>query len=116
VRFAVAVIGGALVQLVPYMRQDTPAILAIAYIVFAALGVGFFAARRAWLAGALSVLGGAALYGIVSQVAYRGAATIGDFFTAETSLLLGIAPYTFFGALAGLGGGWLRARAVGTRT
>ena len=115
VRFALAVVGGAIVQLVPYLRADTPALLAIAYLLFAALGAGFFAGHRPWLAGALSVLLGAALYGVVSQLGYRteGGTTLGDFFTAETGLVLGIIPYAFFGALAGIAGGWLRARAVG---
>jgi len=115
VRFALAVIGGAIVQLVPYLRADTPALLAILYLLFAALGAGFFSGSRPWLAGALSVLLGAALYGVVSQLGYRteGGTTIGDFITAETGLILGIVPYAFFGALAGLAGGWLRSRAVG---
>ena len=85
VRFALAVVGGAIVQLVPYLRADTPALLAIAYLLFAALGAGFFAGHRPWLAGALSVLLGAALYGVVSQLGYRteGGTTLGDFFTAD---------------------------------
>lgn len=114
-RFSLAVLGAAVVQVFPYAYQNTPALLAIAYVLFAALGAGFFAGRRAWLAGALSVLLGAALYGVWSAFAYRGlgGTTFGDAITAETSLLVGVLPYAFFGALAGAAGGSLRARVVG---
>jgi hypothetical protein len=111
-RFAGAVFASATVQLVPYLRPDTPVALAIAYVSFAALGAGFFAGTRSWLAGALSVVCGAALYGIVTHLAYGGRTTIGDFLVAETGLVLAIAPYAFLGALAGLVGGWIRARAI----
>src|SRR5205823_7250128 len=36
----------------------------VAYLCFAAMGAGFFAGRRGWLAGGLSVVVGAALAGI----------------------------------------------------
>ena len=116
-RFALAVVVGGIVQIVPYARADTPALLAIAYVIFAALGAGFFAGRREWLAGALSVLVGAALYGVTNQLGYRtgGGTTLGDFLTPETSLLLGVVPYAFLGGLAGFGGGALRTRVVRRR-
>lgn len=114
-RFIIAVLGAAVLELVPYVYPNTPAILAITYVVFAALGAGFFAGRRSWLAGALSVFIGAVLYGIWSQLGYQtaGGTTISDFLTAETSLIVGVVPYAFFGALAGAAGGALRARVVG---
>jgi hypothetical protein len=113
-RFALAVIGAAVVQIFPYVYPNTPALLAIAYLLFAALGAGFFAGRRAPLAGALSVLLGAALYGIWSNVSLRveGGTTFLDFLTAETSLLVGVVPYAVGGAVAGAIGGALRGRVV----
>src|SRR5947207_2340594 len=69
-RFAVAVLGAGIVQIVPYQRLDlwigAGAALALLYIGFAAFGAGFFAGRRTVLAGALSVLVGAFLYAIVA--------------------------------------------------
>lgn len=115
-RFALAVLGAGIIEIVPYARPSTPWLLAIAYLMFAALGAGFFAGRRAWLAGALSIPVGAALYGIWSELGaggVQGTTSLGDFMTAETGLVLGVLPYAFLGALAGLAGGWLRERAVG---
>jgi hypothetical protein len=109
-RFAIAVLVSAVVQLVPYVRPGTPALLAIAYIGFAALGAGFFAGSRGPVAGALSVLCGAALYGIVSVLSAAAATSAADFFSAELGLVLVIVPYAFLGALAGLLGSWLRSR------
>jgi hypothetical protein len=115
VRFAVAVLGAGVVQIVPYLKANVPAVLAIAYLCFAAVGAGFFAGRRGWLAGGLSVIVGAALAGIVGEVGSVGAADLMDFLTAETGLLLVIVPYAFLGALAGALGGWLRSRALAGR-
>ena len=114
-RFAVAVLGAGLVQIVPYIETAVPAILAIAYLCFAALGAGFFAGNRGWLAGGLSVVVGAALAGILSELRTVGTGNVMDFLTAETGLLLAIVPYAFLGVLAGALGGWLRTRALATR-
>lgn len=111
-RFPIAVLGAGVVQIVPYLETNVPAVLAIAYLCFAALGAGFFAGRRGWLAGGLSVIVGAVLAGTVSEVRTVGARNPMDFLTAETGLLLVIVPYAFFGALAGALGGWLRSRAL----
>jgi hypothetical protein len=113
-RLTLAVIGAAVVQVFAYVYPNTPALLAILYLAFAAVGAGFFAGRRAWLAGALSVLLGAALYGIWSNISLRveGGTTCFDFLTSETSLLVGVVPYAFLGALAGAMGGALRTRVV----
>src|SRR5436190_13356495 len=59
-RFAVAVLGAGIVQIVPYQRLDlwigAGAALALLYIGFAAFGAGFFAGRRTVLAGAFRSL------------------------------------------------------------
>lgn len=110
-RFAAAVIAGGMVQVVPYLRSGIPTVLAIGYLVFAALGVGFFAVRRTWLAGALSVFLGALFFGVWER-ASGGGISFGELVTAETGLVLAVIPYAILGALAGLAGGWLRSRIV----
>jgi hypothetical protein len=115
VRFAIAVLAAGVVQIVPYLETTVAAVLAIAYLCFAALGAGFFAGRRGWLAGGLSVVVGAVLAGIVSELRAAGGAGVMDFLTAETGLLLVIVPYAFLGALAGALGTWLRSRALANR-
>lgn len=113
-RFALAVVIAAAAQVVPYLRPSVPALLAIAYLLFAAAGAGFFAGTRAWLAGALSILLGAALYGVWTGIGsgIAGGFTPGDFLLSETALLAGIVPYAVLGALAGALGGALRTRAT----
>lgn len=116
-RFALAVIVAAALQLVVYLQVGTwigtTALLAIGYILFASLGAGWFAARRSALAGALSALLGAALYGVVS---FFGPAAIGmsalDLIGWEARLLLAVIPYVLLGAGAGAAGGRLRRRAI----
>jgi len=120
VRFWLAVLIAAAAQLVVYLQVGTwigtAAILAIAYILFASLGAGWFAARRSALAGALSAFLGAALYGVVS---FFGPAAIGmtalDLVGWELRLLLAVIPYVILGGLAGAAGGWLRRRVLGRR-
>jgi hypothetical protein len=117
VRFALAVIVAAAVQLVVYLQIGywigAPALLAIAYVLYAAVGAGWFAGRRPALAGALSVFGGAVLYGIVS---FLGPAAIGSPFSDlvgwEARMLLAVIPYAIAGAAAGALGGWLHARVM----
>ena len=107
----------AALQLVVYLQVGTwigtTALLAIGYILFASLGAGWFAARRSALAGGLSALLGAALYGVVS---FFGPAAIGmsalDLVGWEARLLLAVIPYVLLGAGAGAIGGWLRRRAI----
>ena len=116
-RFALAVIVAATLQLVVYLQVGTwigtAAILATAYILFASVGAGWFAARRSALAGGLSALLGAALYGVVS---FFGPAAIGtsalDLIGWELRLVLAVIPYVVLGAFAGAVGGWLRRRAI----
>ena len=117
-RFALAVLVASVAQLAVYLQVGTwigtAALLAIAYIVFASLGAGWFAARRSALAGGLSAFLGAALYCVVS---FFGPAAIGmtglDLLGWEARLLLAVIPYVIIAAAAGGCGGWLRRRALG---
>jgi hypothetical protein len=114
-RFAVAVLGAGIVQIFPYLRLDQwigpGAVLAIAYIQFAALGAGFFAGARAWLAGALSVLVGAFLYVFVAALVEPGT-SLGGFVSFFLRIPIAVLPFILLGALAGGLGGMLRARAM----
>jgi hypothetical protein len=118
VRFWLAVLVAAVAQLAVYLQVGTwigtAALLATAYIVFASLGAGWFAARRSALAGGLSALLGAAVYGIVS---FFGPAATGmsvwDLIGWEARLVLAVVPYVAIGAAAGAVGGWLRRRTLG---
>jgi hypothetical protein len=118
VRFAVAVLGAGIVQIFPYLRLDqwigAGALLAIAYIEFAAFGAGFFAGRRAWLAGALSVLLGAFLYVVVTALTQPGT-DLGGFVSFFMRIPIAVLPFILLGALAGGLGGMARARAMGAR-
>src|SRR5207237_8330942 len=111
----ISVLSACVVPLVPDLEANVPAILAVACLCFAAMGAGCFAGRRGWRAGGLSVVVGAALAGIVSEIRSGGPTDVVDYLTAETGLLLVIAPYAFLGALAGALGSWLRSRALATR-
>lgn len=118
VRFTLAVAVAATAQLIVYLQVGTwigtTALLAIAYIVLASLGAGWFAARRSALAGGLSALLGAALYGVVS---FFSPAAIGmsalDLIAWESRLLLAVIPYVILGAMFGAIGGTLRRRLLG---
>ena len=119
-RFALAVLVAAVAQLVVYLQVGTwigtTALLAVAYIVFASLGAGWFAARRPALAGGLSALLGAALYGIASFLGPGATGmTVLDLIGWEARMLLAVIPYVVVGAAAGALGGWLRRRALGAR-
>jgi hypothetical protein len=118
VRFAVAVLGAGTAQVFPYLRLDqwigSGALLAFTYIAFAAFGAGFFAGRRAWLAGALSVLVGAFLYVIVAAVTEPGS-NLGGFVSFLLRIPLAVFPFIVIGAVAGALGGVIRQRAVTAR-
>jgi hypothetical protein len=116
-RFGVAVLGAGTLQIFPYLRLDQwighGALLAIAYIEFAAFGAGFFAGRRAWLAGALSVLLGAVLYVIVATLLASGEGVgFGGFVYFLLRIPIAVFPFILLGTLAGWGGGAVRARAL----
>jgi hypothetical protein len=118
-RFAVAVLGAGIVQIFPYLRLDqwvgAGALLAIAYIQFAAFGAGFFAGRRAALAGALSVLLGAFLYVVVAGLTQPGSDP-GAFASFFLRIPIAVFPFILLGAFAGWLGGVARARAVRARS
>jgi hypothetical protein len=117
-RFAVAVIGAGIVQIVPYQRLDqwigAGAVLALLYFGFAAFGAGFFAGRRAALAGALSVLVGAFLYAVVAGFTQPGSDP-GAFASFFLRIPIAVFPFILIGAFAGSLGGLARARAVAAR-
>ena len=117
-RFALAVLGAGIPQVFPYLRLDqwigAGAVLAIVYIEFAAFGAGFFAGRRAWLAGALSVVLGAFLYVIVAALVLPGT-DLGAFVSFFLRIPIAVFPFILLGALAGWLGGTVRARAVRVR-
>jgi hypothetical protein len=90
------------------------AIGAIAYLLFSAFGAGWFAMHRSALAGFLSVVVGALIYGAYSllvQGAGLGASGV-DLLGWEARLLIALLPYAVGGAFAGAAGGWLRRRAM----
>ena len=116
-RFALAVLAAALIQVVPYLNlarwTGTAAVFVSLYLLLAALGAGFFAGRRPAIAGALSVVGGVTLYGVLAYLT-RGEASVGfdTLLSFEQRLLVEVVPYVLAGALVGAAGGWLRAWAL----
>jgi len=116
VRFALAVGGAGVVQAFPYLVPSFTTIGATGFILFAAFGAGFFAGRSGWVAGALSVLLGAVLYGVVTLVGPNAAGeTVLDKLQSETALVLAVVPYAIGGALTGAAGAWLRSRMLSRR-
>jgi hypothetical protein len=90
------------------------AIGATLYLLFSAFGAGWFAMHRSALAGFLSVVVGALIYGAYSllvQGAGLGASGI-DLLGWEARLIIALLPYAVGGAFAGAAGGWLRRRAM----
>ena len=117
-RFALAVIAAACADQVAYLRSAewNGASLAapFAYVLFAAVGAGWLAARRSALAGALSVLVAAALFAVVSLFYPYRRATLGDLAALELYYLVNfnMLALAIYAALAGALGGWLRGRAL----
>ena len=93
--------------------------LALAYLLFAAFGAGWFAAHRSALAGGLSVLLGAvaaAIFGFATATPLQlGGASALDLVGWALSLSFWALPYAAGGAFAGAAGGWLRDRALRRR-
>jgi hypothetical protein len=119
-RFAFAVAVSAFAQLFIYLRLSdwvgAGALLAVSYIAFAAMGAGWFAARRAALAGALSVVAGVTLYALFTFFGPAGTGMLPlDLVFGILRLVIAYWPYIAIGALAGLVGGSLRTRLVGAR-
>ena len=116
-RFAVAVIVAAALDLVVLLRIDqwvgAGALLAIGYLLVASAGAGFFAARRSAGAGALAVVGALLLSGLIQywpRASYAG--DLGVLLGFELQLLIAFAPYELGGAIAGYLGGKARYRFV----
>lgn len=116
-RFALAVIAAAALDLAVFLRIDqwlgVAALLAIGYLLIASAGAGFFAGARPALAGGLAVLCGALLSGLV-QYAPRAtyANDIGVLLGFELQLITAFVPYAIGGAIAGHVGGIARLRFV----
>jgi len=120
-RVALAAGVAAALDLAVLLRIDqwigTAALLAIGYLLFASAGAGFFARSRSWLAGALAVIAGVLLSGIVQywpRAAYAN--DLGVLLGFELQLLVAFLPYEIGGAIAGHLGGALRDRAIRTRS
>lgn len=115
-RFALAVVAAAALDLVVLLRLDqwqAAAILALAYVLLASAGAGWFAGRRPALAGALAIFTGAILSGLVQywpRASYDN--DLGVLLGYELSLLIGVVPYAIGGAVAGHLAGSARRRIV----
>jgi len=119
-RFLLAVLAAAVADQVVFLRIadwiGVAAFLALAYLSLASAGAGFFARRRPALAGALAVLAGAALYGVLSYLTASSYVNdLGSLLQFEFQLLMSVVPYAIAGALFGLLGGRIRAGTLGRR-
>jgi hypothetical protein len=120
-RVALAAGVAAALDLAVLLRIDqwigTSALLAIGYLLFASAGAGFFAGTRSGLAGAIAVVAGVLLSGLVQywpRFAYAN--DPGVLLGFELQLLIAFVPYAIGGAIAGSVGGALRARAIRRRS
>ena len=117
-RFWLAVLVAAVADLAAFLAVPNwvgvAALGAIGYLIFSAFGAGWFAMHRSALAGFLSVIVGALIYGAYSLWAQSAAAGAGagDLLGWEARLLLAVLPFAVGGAFAGAAGGWLRRRAL----
>ncbi len=115
-RFAIAVAAAAAAQVVVFLRVGdwlgVSAALALAYLMAAAAGAGFFAGRHAPLAGFLSVVCGALAYGIVAYATRSAEADLWSLAGWEARLAVSVLPYAAGGAVAGWAGGSLRRIAL----
>jgi hypothetical protein len=120
-RFALAALAAAALDLVVLLRIDqwvgTGALLAISYLVVASAGAGFFAGTRSALAGALAVIGGVLLSGLVQYwPRFSYANDVGVLLGFELQLVVAFVPYAIGGAIAGYVGGAIRGRAIRARS
>ena len=120
-RFALAASAAAALDLAMLLRIDqwvgAGALLAIAYLLLASAGAGFFAGRRSALAGALAVIIGLLLSGLIQYWPRTSYANdLGVLIGFELQLLIAFVPYEIGGAIAGYAGGSLRGRALRRRT
>ncbi len=114
-RFALAALVAGALDLAVLLKVDQwiggGALLAIAYLLLASAGAGFFAGRRAALAGALAVIIGALLSGLVQYWPRTSYANdFGTLIGFELQLVVALVPYEIGGAIAGYVGGAVRAR------
>ena len=120
-RFALAAIVAGALDLVVLRRIEqwvgSGALLAIGYLLVASAGAGFFAGTRGPLAGALAVIVGVLLSGLVQywpRLSYAN--DLGVLLGFELQLLVAFVPYEIGGAIAGYAGAAIRARALRRRS
>lgn len=120
-RFALAVLVAALAQLAFFVKfaasgDSGAGYFGFLYILFAAIGAGWFAERRGLLAGALCVVVAAILDGIyvLSGPAGTGMAPI-DTTLSIARFVIAFWPYIAIGAVAGAVGESLRRRVLRPR-
>ncbi len=116
-RFALAALVAGALDLAVLLKIDqwvgAGALLAIAYLLVASAGAGFFATRRGALAGALAVILGALLSGLVQYWPRASYANdLGTLIGFELQLVIALVPYEIGGAIAGHLGGLARIRFV----
>ena len=116
-RFALAAIVAGALDLAVLLRIDqwvgAGALLAIAYLLVASAGAGFFAGRRGALAGALAVIVGALLSaGVQYWPRASYANDLGTLVGFALQLVIALVPYEIGGAVAGHFGGITRVRLV----
>ena len=116
-RFALAALVAGALDLAVLLKVDqwvgAGALLAIAYLLVASAGAGFFAARRGALAGALAVVVGALLSGLVQYWPRTSYANdLGALIGFELQLVIALVPYEIGGAIAGYFGSIARTRVV----
>jgi hypothetical protein len=114
-RLALAAIVAGALDLAVLLKVDqwigAGALLAIAYLLLASAGAGFFAGRRGALAGALAVVLGALLSGLVQYWPRTSYANdLGTLVGFELQLVIALVPYEIGGAIAGHLGGAVRAK------
>ena len=122
-RFALAVLAAAAVQAYAFVRLTSPngtSGVALAVMLLAAFGAGFFAARRGALAGIASLYAGALIYAAVSYVAGPSVVddaprNVLDLIGWGLRLAFAILPYAIGAAVAGWAGSALRGRVFAWR-
>jgi len=116
-RFALAALVAGALDLAVLLKIDqwvgAGALLAIAYLLVASAGAGFFAGRRGALAGALAVVLGALLSGLVQYwPRFSYANELGTLVGFELQLVIALVPYEIGGTIAGHFGAIARRRLV----
>ncbi|HET8568721.1 MAG TPA: hypothetical protein VFM93_07030 [Candidatus Limnocylindria bacterium] len=116
IRFVVAVGAGALLTYLALDRSratQPPAVLVLAFLAVVALGVGFLAARRTWLAPVLAVYAGVVswfLIGLRASPPWAASDVWGGY--QWLTNLVSFIPIAIGSALFGGVGGWIRGRLI----